>query len=102
MPKFCLKLGSMNKRLLLPVISAILYIIMDTIEYFVKMSDIHIVFDFYARGISYVSLKIIPIIQKCREKSLGINGKKCQCKKTIYDLFFIYLTYLIFLLLLYI
>ena len=76
MSKFCLKLGSTNKRLLLPVISAVIYIIMDTIEYFVKMSDMHIVFDFYARGISYILLKIIPIIQICREKSLGMKRKK--------------------------
>ena len=78
MAEFFLKLGSMNKRLLMPIISAILYIIMDTIEYFVKMPDSHYIFDFYARGISYIMLKLIPIIQNYRNQSVGIKKKKCQ------------------------
>ena len=96
MVDFFLKLGSINKRLLMPIISAIIYIIMDIIEYFVEMPDSHYVFDFYARGISYILLKLIPIIEKCRSRKVGIKEKKCHCKKTTYDLFFIYLTYLIF------
>ena len=96
MPKCFLKVGTLNKRLIMPLISAVLYIIMDIIEYYIKMPSIHIVFDFYSRGISYLMLKLVPIIQNCRDKSLGIKEKKCQCKKTTYDLFFIYLTYIIF------
>ena len=96
MAEFFLKVGSINKMLLMPIISAILYIIMDIIEYYVEMPGSHYIFDFYARGISYVMLKLIPIIQRCRNKSVGIKEKKCHCKKTTYDLFFIYLTYIIF------
>ena len=102
MAEFFLKVGSINKMLLMPIISAILYIIMDIIEYYVEMPGSHYIFDFYARGISYVMLKLIPIIQRCRNKSVGIKEKKCHCKKTTYDLFFIYLTYIIFLWSLYI
>ena len=69
---------------------------MDIIEYNTDMSDIHIIFDFYSRGISYLMLKLVPIIQKCKDRKLGIKEKKCHCKKTTYDLFFIYLTYIIF------
>ena len=96
MAEFFLKVGSINKLLLMPIISAILYIIMDIIEYCVEMPELHYVFDFYARGISYIMLKLIPVIQRCRNKSKGIKEKKCHCKKTTYDLFFIYLTYIIF------
>ena len=84
-----MKLGALNKRLIMPLISAVLYIIMDIIEYNIKMPSIHIVFDFYSRGISYLMLKLVPIIQKCKDRKLGIKEKNVIVKKLlmIYSLY---------------
>ena len=95
MAKFCLKIGSINRKLIMPIIAAIIYIIMDVIEYNVTMPELHYIFDFYARGISYVLLKIIPIVQKCRN-SPGIKEKKLHCKKTIFEVSIIYIIYIVF------
>ena len=60
MAKFCLKLGSIDKKLIMIIISTVLYIIMDLIEYFLKMSSLHIILDsFYSRGISYIMIIIV-------------------------------------------
>ena len=95
MAKFFLKIGSINTKLIMPIIAAIIYIIMDIIEYNVTMPELHYILDFYARGISYALLKIIPIVQKCRN-SPGIKEKKFNCKKTIFEVSIIYIIYILF------
>ena len=72
MVEFCLQFGLTNKKLILPAIASVLYIIMDIIEYTTKMSDLHIIFDLYSRGISYTGIMLVPLVQKCCEK----KGKK--------------------------
>ena len=46
MAKFFLKIGSINTKLIMPIIAAIIYIIMDIIEYNVTMPELHYIFDF--------------------------------------------------------
>ena len=100
MAKFFLKLGSLDKKLIMILISTILYIIMDIIEYFSEMPNIHIILDeFYARGISYIMLIVVPLIQKWRNKNLNFNKKERSCKRIAFNLFCIYLLCFFYLLL---
>ena len=100
MAKFFLKFGAIDKRLLLPFIAAILYMILDLIEYCTKMSDLHIIFDLYSRGISYTAIIIIPLIQKYLNKTKTENEQKFKCnKRTVLHFFFLYLGYIIYFLL---
>ena len=100
MAKFFLKLGSLDKKLIMILISTILYIIMDIIEYFSEMPNIHIILDeFYARGISYIMLIVVPLIQKWRNKNLNFNKKVRSCKRIAFNLFCIYLLCFFYLLL---
>ena len=75
---------------------------MDIIEYTTKMSDLHIIFDLYTRGISYTGIILVPLVQKCCEKkrkkeNISENKEKSKCtKKSILHFFFLYLIYLIF------
>ena len=95
--KFFLKLGSIDKKLIMIVIATIIYIVMDVIEYFANMVELHYVLDFFfARSISYVLVKIIPLVQNCRNKSLRAKEKEYSCKKIAFDLFFFYLTYIFY------
>ena len=52
MAKFFLKVGSVSKKLYLPLIAAILYIIMDIIEFISEIPKLHFTLDLYTRGIS--------------------------------------------------
>ena len=70
MVEFFLKLGTINRKLILPLFASILYIVMDLIEYFSNMSALHFSLDAYSRGISYSAIIIIPIIQN------GFSKKK--------------------------
>ena len=97
MAKFFLKLGSINKKLLLPVIAFILYMIMDIIDYYSQMAELHLILELYTRGISYTAIIIIPIIQKCRDKKAGEKKEKSRCSKKVFlELFFLYLAYVIY------
>ena len=97
MVKFCLKFGLLDKKLILILISTILYFIMEIIEHYAEMSPLQFILDaFYARGISYILLIIVPTIQKYRNKDLKSNEKYRTWKRIALDLFYIYLTYLFF------
>lgn len=97
MAKFFLKLGSVNKKLIMPIVASILYMIMNLIEYFSEMSELHILFDLYTRGISYSGIIIIPIIQKCLDKSKKKNKEKTRStKKKILDFSLLYLEYILY------
>ena len=97
MAKFFLKLGTINKKLLLPSIASILYMIMDIIEYYSDMSELHFSFDLYTRGISYTALILIPLIQKYYNKRKTENTEKFQCNKKVFlHFFFLYLEYIIY------
>ena len=92
MVKFCLKLGSIDKKLIMIIISTILYFIMYIIERFSNMSQLHAILDgFYSRGISYIIIIIVPLIQKCRNKELILLENRRSCKQITLDLFYIYL-----------
>ena len=99
MVEFFLKLGSINKKLLLPAIAAVLYIILDIIELTTKADKLHILFNSYSRGLSYVLIIIIPLVQKCCDKnkrdSKKDNKSKCT-KKSILHFFYLYLIFIIF------
>ena len=98
MVKFCLKIGLLDKKLILILISTIFYFIMEIIEHYAKMSPLQFILDsFYARAISYILLIIVPTIQKYRNKDLKSNEKYRTWKRIALDLFYIYLTYLFFL-----
>ena len=102
MVEFFLKFGSTNKRLILPAIASVLYIIMDIIEYTTKMEELHILFDLYTRGVSYTLIIIVPLVQRCcdRKNKKDISSEnifKSQCtKKSILHFFFLYLVYLLY------
>ena len=94
---FCLKLGAIDKKLIMIIIATALYFIMEIIEYSTEMSSLHYVLDFfYARAISYVLIIIVPLIQNCRNKNLGLKEEGRSCKKVAIDLFYIYLTYIFY------
>ena len=97
MASFCLKLGAIDKKLIMVIVSTILYFVMDIIEYFTEMSTLHYILDFfYARAISYVIIIIVPLIQKWRNKNLRVRQKGRNCKRIACDLFYIYLTYIFY------
>ena len=97
MAKFCLKSGLIDKKLIMIIISTILYIIMDIIEYFSKMSSLHVILDsFFSRGISYIMIIIVPLIQKLRKKEFILLETNRSCKQIVIDLFYIYLMYIFY------
>ena len=102
MVQFFLKLGSINKKLLLPAIASILYIIQNIIDITTKMEKLHTIFDSYSRGTSYVLIITVPLVQKCCErknkKDANIeNKKKSKCtKKSILHFFVLYLIFILF------
>ena len=97
-----LKFGETNKKLILPAVASVLYIIMDIIEYTTKMEEIHIIFDLYTRGISYTLIILVPLVQKCcdrknKNNTSNENKIKPQCtKKSILHFFFLYVAYLFY------
>ena len=97
MLKFCLKLGAIDKKLIMIIISTILYIIMDIIDYFSEMSSLHIILDnFYSRGISYIMIILVPLVQKCRNKDLIMLENSRSSKQIARDLFYVYLMYILY------
>ena len=97
-----LKFGETNKKLILPAVASVLYIIMDIIEYTTKMEELHIIFDLYTRGISYTLIILVPLVQKCcdrknKNNTSNENKIKPQCtKKSILHFFFLYVAYLFY------
>ena len=102
MVKCFLKFGETNKKLILPAVASVLYIIMDIIEYTTKMEELHIIFDLYTRGISYTLIILVPLVQKCcdrknKNNTSNENKIKPQCtKKSILHFFFLYVAYLFY------
>ena len=97
MAKFIFKLGTVNKKLIMLIVASLLYIIMDLIEYFTKMSELHIILDLYTRGISYTAIIIVPLIQKCLDKKEKEKNKKVQCtKKSILHFSILYIEYILY------
>ena len=97
MVEIFLKLGSIDKKLIMIIISTILYFIMKIIDYVSKMSKLHKIFDvFYTRGISYIMIIIVPLIQKYRNKGLKLKEKHRSCKQMVLDIFYLYLMYIFF------
>ena len=94
MANFFLKLGTIDKKLLLPFIAAILYMLMDLIDFYSEMKELHIILDLYTRGISYTAIIIIPLIQKCLNKRKNENEQKFKYnKRTVLHFFLLYLGY---------
>ena len=97
MVKFCLKLGSIDKKLVLVIITTIIYFIMDIIDYNFKVSALPFFLEeFYTRAVSYIMIIIIPSIQKCRNKELKMREKNRSCKQIALDLLYIYIMYVLF------
>ena len=93
-----LKLGVINKKLIMPVITAIIYVIMDIIELNADMNDIHIIFNLYTRGISYTCAILVPIVQKrCDKNRQKIRKRRAQCtKRSILHYTILQLEYIIY------
>ena len=97
MTNFFLKLGSIDKKLLMPVIAFFLIMIMNIIDYYWKISEFYVILELYSRSISYTVAIIIPIIEKCRNKKIGEKKEKSRCSKKIFiELFLLYLSYAIY------
>ena len=100
MAGFFIKIGHINKKLIMLGILTVLYITMDIIEYFSKMEELHFIFDLYTRGISYTTIIIIPKVLKCWDKKNKVDIKekeKSQCnKKSILHFGFLHLVYTIY------
>ena len=98
MANFFLKLGVINKKLIMPVITAIIYVIMDIIELNADMNDIHIIFNLYTRGISYTCAILVPIVQKrCDKNRQKIRKRRAQCtKRSILHYTILQLEYIIY------
>jgi len=93
-----LKLGVINKKLIMPVITAVIYVIMDIIELNADMNDIHIIFNLYTRGISYTCAILVPIVQKrCDKNGQKIRKRRAQCtKRSILHYTILQLEYIIY------
>ena len=93
-----LKLGVINKKLIMPVITAVIYVIMDIIELNADMNDIHIIFNLYTRGISYTCAILVPIVQKrCDKNRQKIRKRRAQCtKRSILHFTILQLEYIIY------
>jgi len=93
-----LKLGVINKKLIMPVITAVIYVIMDIIELNADMNDIHIIFNLYTRGISYTCAILVPIVQKrCDKNRQKIKKRRAQCtKRSILHYTILQLEYIIY------
>ena len=98
MANFFLKLGVINKKLIMPVITAVIYVIMDIIELNADMNDIHIIFNLYTRGISYTCAILVPIVQKrCDKNRQKIRKRRAQCtKRSILHFTILQLEYIIY------
>ena len=97
MVEFCLKLGKISRKLILPLIASILYIVMDLIEYFTEMPELHFSLDVYTRGISYTAIIIIPLFQKRFSKIKRENEEKFQFnKRTLFHFSLLYINYIVF------
>ena len=97
MVELFLKLGTIDKKLILIILSTVIYIIMDIIDYFSEMSTLHFILDnFFARAISYIMIIIVPLIQKFKNKNLRIWEKDRSCTQIALDLFYLYLAYLLY------
>ncbi len=97
MGKFCLRIGAVNRKLLLPAIAAVLYIIMDIIEYKADIKDIHTIFDLVTRGISYTCAIFIPLVQKLYDKTKKFDEVKFKCtKRSILHIIILYSIYIIY------
>ena len=100
--KFPLKFGLINKKLLMPAIAAIIYMIMDIIEYETNMVELHLLIDLSTRGFSYAGIIIVPIILNCfdkKEKNQEEKNKEKKItitKKTILHFFILHLTYVLY------
>jgi len=83
MVNFFLKLGVINKKLIMPVITAAIYVIMNIIELNTGMENIHIILYLNTRGISYTCSIFVPIVQKkCdKNKQQQIRKRRAQCTK---------------------
>ena len=94
MVEFFWKSCSTNKKLFLPAIASVLYIIMNIIEYTTNMKDLHLLLDLYTRGISYTGIIIVPIIQKCCEKKNkkdNAEKKNSHIQKNLFCIFSFYI-----------
>ena len=95
MAGFFLKIGLVNKKIIMIVIASLLYIIMDIIEYYSGMCDLHIILDTYTRGISYTAIIIVPIILNRLDKNKKETKEKSECsKKCILHFSLLYLVYI--------
>ena len=99
----CLKFGLINKKLLMPAIAAIIYMIMDIIEYKTNMVELHLLIDLSTRGFSYAGIIIVPIILNCfdrkeknQEEKKNTITKKTITKKTVLHFFILHLTYVLY------
>ena len=97
MGEFYLRIGAVNRKLLLPAIAAVLYIIMDIIEYKADIKDIHTIFDLVTRGISYTCAIFIPLVQKLYDKTKKFDEVKFKCtKRSILHIIILYSIYIVF------
>ena len=95
MAGFFLKIGLVNKKLIMIVIASLLYIIMDIIESYSGMCELHIILDTYTRGISYTAIIIVPIILNRLDKNKKETKEKSECsKKCILHFSLLYLVYI--------
>lgn len=98
MENFPLKFGLVNKKLLMPVISSLIYMIMDIVEHYIILTKLHLLIDLSTRGFSYAGIIIVPIFLNALDK----NKKKEEVKKTkitkktILHFFILHLTYILY------
>ena len=81
MKGFFIKIGRVNKKLIMLGILTVLYIIMDIIEVTTKMDKLHIILDLYTRGISYTAIIIVPAVLKCMDKKNKAEKKDKEDKE---------------------
>ena len=70
MAGFFIKIGHVDKKLIMLGILTVLYIIMNIIEYVAEMEELHIILDLYTRGISYTAIIVVPAVLKCWDKKI--------------------------------
>ena len=105
MAEFFLKIGHVDKKLIMLGILTVLYIIMNIIEYVAEMEELHIILDLYTRGISYTAIIVVPAVLKCWDKKNKIDKKEEEkeekvqspySKKSILHFGFLHLVYILY------
>ena len=81
-------LGTIDKKLLIPLLLSIVYLILNIYEYFYPANDSNIFVDYFGYSLGQISALIIPKIFKIKRNTK--KSKKNAQKEILKIIFFLY------------